>query len=121
MSDLNKEGIGALLRKLREIKGFSLREVERRSGVSNAYLSQIEGGKVKNPSPHHLFKLAKVYEIEYSELMKAAGYAVSLDSPKATKRSLRNAALASIDDLSDVEMRELEDFVKFLRSRRKRS
>lgn len=41
--------IGALLALARELKGMTLRELERSSGVSNALISQIETGKVKDP------------------------------------------------------------------------
>jgi len=33
----------------RELKGWSLRDLEAQAGVSNALLSQIETGKVKDP------------------------------------------------------------------------
>ena len=33
----------------REIKGWSLRDLEKASGVSNALISQIETGKVRDP------------------------------------------------------------------------
>lgn len=34
----------------RECKGWTLRDLEKASGVSNALISQIETGKVRNPS-----------------------------------------------------------------------
>ncbi|MHC4933777.1 MAG: helix-turn-helix domain-containing protein, partial [Planctomycetota bacterium] len=45
--------LGTLLADLRMAKGLSLREVEEATGkaVSNAYLSQLENGKIKKPSP----------------------------------------------------------------------
>lgn len=41
--------LASLLGLARELKGWSLRELESKSGVSNALLSQIETGKVKDP------------------------------------------------------------------------
>lgn len=41
--------LGELVSLARELKGWSLRELEKRSGVSNALLSQIETGKIKDP------------------------------------------------------------------------
>jgi transcriptional regulator with XRE-family HTH domain len=41
--------LGELIAIARECKGWTLRELERRAGVSNAVLSQIETGKVKDP------------------------------------------------------------------------
>jgi DNA-binding transcriptional regulator YiaG len=56
MLDETKPTIGPYLKSLREAKGLSLREVEAKTGVSNAFLSQIESGKVKRPSPVMLYK-----------------------------------------------------------------
>jgi transcriptional regulator with XRE-family HTH domain len=41
--------LGELVAIARECKGWTLRELEGRCGVSNALLSQIETGKVKDP------------------------------------------------------------------------
>jgi DNA-binding Xre family transcriptional regulator len=38
------------MRALREKKGITLRQVEQETGISNAYLSQLETGKITNPS-----------------------------------------------------------------------
>jgi transcriptional regulator with XRE-family HTH domain len=66
--------LGGTLKVLREDKRYSLRDVENLTGVSNAYISQMETGKVKNPSPHFLRKLSKIYGMSYIELMILAGY-----------------------------------------------
>lgn len=62
------------LRDLRRRKGFSIREVADRSGVSAAYISQIENGQRGTPSPEILQKLSEGLESSYAELMKMAGY-----------------------------------------------
>ena len=41
--------LGELIAVGRECKGWSLRELEKASGVSNALISQIETGKIKDP------------------------------------------------------------------------
>jgi transcriptional regulator with XRE-family HTH domain len=41
--------IGELFAVARECKGWTIRDLEKFSGVSNALISQIETGKVKNP------------------------------------------------------------------------
>ena len=38
------------LRRMRKLTGFSLRKVEEMTGLSNAYLSQLETGKINMPS-----------------------------------------------------------------------
>ena len=39
------EALGALLRAQRQSKGLSLRELATRTGISNAYLSELERGR----------------------------------------------------------------------------
>lgn len=41
--------LGELIAIGRECKGWTLRDLERESGVSNALISQIETGKIKDP------------------------------------------------------------------------
>jgi HTH-type transcriptional regulator, competence development regulator len=107
--------LGALLADLRTAKGLSLREVEEATGqaVSNAYLSQLENGRIQKPSPHVLHSLAGVYAVPYEALMEKAGYL--LRSEEGRQRS-RLAAFA-IDDLTAEEEEELLKYLAFLRSR----
>ena len=109
--------LGALLADLRTAKGFSLREVEEATGngVSNAYLSQLENGKIKKPSPNVLHSLAEVYAVPYEALMEKAGYL--LPSKNEGGRRKRLAAFA-IDDLTAEEEEELLKYLAFLRSRK---
>ena len=108
--------LGALLGDLRAAKGLSLREVEEATGkaVSNAYLSQLENGKIKKPSPNVLHSLSGVYAVPYEALMEKAGYL--LPSEDGSGRRRRLAAFA-IDDLTAEEEEELLKYLAFLRSR----
>ena len=58
------------LRKRRDELGLTLRDVELCSAgrISNAYLSQLETGKIKNPSLEAAMALASVYFVSL-ELM----------------------------------------------------
>src|SRR6266568_6381035 len=78
------KSLGAGLRTARELRKLSLREVEEATGVSNAYLSQLENDKIKKPSPHFLHKLAALYDIGYELLMECAGY-VKRKNPEGPK------------------------------------
>lgn len=62
------------LRDMRKLKGFTIRELSDRSGVSAAYISQLENGNRGIPSPEVLQKLSEGLNTPYFELMKAAGY-----------------------------------------------
>ena len=65
---------GQYLRSLRERQRMSMREVEKVSGVSNAYISQIETGEKPTPRPEILKKLAPAYKVTARELFMRAGY-----------------------------------------------
>ena len=110
--------LGGLLADLRVAKGLSLRQVEEATdrAVSNAYLSQLEKGKIRKPSPNLLHSLAAVYGVPYEALMEKAGYLLPTDG-KAGARRKRLAAFA-IDDLTAEEEEELLKYLAFLRSRK---
>ena len=108
---------GAGLRTAREMRKLSLRDVEEATGISNAYLSQLETGKIKKPSPHFLHKLAALYDIGYELLMEAAGYVLrkSTEGPK----TLAGAALFSQEKLTPEEEEKLAEYLAFLRRKQK--
>ena len=109
--------LGAVMADLRTAKGLSLRKVEEATdkAVSNAYLSQLENGKIRKPSPNVLHSLAEVYVVPYETLMEKAGYL--LPSEDGGGRRKRLAAFA-IDDLTAEEEEELLKYLAFLRSRK---
>jgi HTH-type transcriptional regulator, competence development regulator len=108
--------LGTLLADLRTAKGLSLREVEDATGkaVSNAYLSQLENGKIRKPSPHVLHSLAEVYVVPYEALMEKAGYLLPSQNVRGQRKRL---AAFAIDDLTAEEEEELLRYLAFLRSR----
>lgn len=74
--------LGTYLRDIRVNKRqLTLRVVEQlakesKTGadLSSGYLSMLERDEVKEPSPRVLFTLAKIYELDYIDLMKRAKY-----------------------------------------------
>src|SRR5690625_6952645 len=52
---------------------MSARELSRRSGVSQGYLSQLETGKNNNPTKEVLMKLAKGLNVEHEYLLYLTG------------------------------------------------
>lgn len=68
-----KKTIGSVLKEARESRRLSLREIEIKSGISNAYLSQLENDKIKKPSANTLYKLAGLFNIDFDDLMVIAG------------------------------------------------
>jgi len=110
--------LGGLLADLRTARGFTLRQVEEAAdnGVSNAYLSQLEKGKVRKPSPNVLHSLAEVYAVPYESLMEKAGYLLPSGGSEGGRRRRLNAF--RIDDLTAEEEEELLTYLAFLRSRK---
>lgn len=108
--------LGAVLADLRTAKGLSLRDVEEATGksVSNAYLSQLENGKIQKPSPNVLHSLSGVYAVPYEALMEKAGYLLPSEDGGGPRRRLTAFA---IDDLTAEEEEELLKYLAFLRSR----
>ena len=60
--------VGSVLRRARLHHQLSLREVERRIGRSNAYLSQVERGLIKQPDPIVLLELSELYGLNFRTL-----------------------------------------------------
>jgi transcriptional regulator with XRE-family HTH domain len=112
--------LGGYLAAVRSDRGLSLRQVEEMTGkeVSNAYLSQLENDKVKQPSPNILHALSATYDIDYIGLMERAGYLAPQQSSAPVKRHGRAATFAEIDLTIDEEA-ELLRFLKFMRSEKK--
>lgn len=111
--------LGDKLKQLRVIKGFTLRIVEERTGISNSYLNQIENGNVKNPSPHILHKLATFYNVPYAILLELAGYAVP--GSKKKKRKTAGVAYSLMQDLTPEEEDEVLTFMRFVKQKRKKA
>jgi HTH-type transcriptional regulator, competence development regulator len=111
---MHVQNLGKTITAARERKGLTLRDVERETGVSNAYLSQLENAKIKAPSPNVLHKLAELYEVPYTALMAAAGYPV--ESAAIPSEAVRLAA--RLGPTSSDEEDALADYLEFIRRRK---
>lgn len=135
----DKKEIGRYLAQLRKSRGLSARQLAKQSGVSQAYISQIERGVYNNPQPDILEKLAKALNVSQMELLIQAGIvrenkeletAIESNINKLVKR--KNKALKtekklkgikeSIEEIRDIiedtsthrEKRDLLDRLRFL-------
>jgi len=95
---------------------ISLRSVESLTGISNAYLSQLETAKIKTPAPQNLYKLAEVYGVPYILLMELAGYPITEPDGDGTRGSSQFAA--RIGAVTDDEEAQLIEYLDFIRSRK---
>jgi len=62
------DGVGKVFAGVRASKGLTLRAVEANTGISNAYLSQIETGKIKDPSFDTVRTLCQFYGLDMKDL-----------------------------------------------------
>ena len=109
--------LGDFLRRGREGKGISLRKVEELTGISNAYLSQLEGAKIQKPSPLDLHKLCELYDLSYTLAMEHAGYPLPEGVEPA---SSQQRLLAHLGSTTPDEEDALVDYAQFLRSKRRK-
>jgi transcriptional regulator with XRE-family HTH domain len=106
------ESLGEVLKRKREELGLSLREVEQRTGVSNAYLSQVENRKITQPSPTILRKLSDAYVLSFDRLMLLAGHPITGgngQSPVFFRTS------RGLEEVTKAEEEKLLDYLRFLR------
>lgn len=118
------EKLAKQLKELRNLRGYSLRDVENKTKISNAYISQLERDEEKKPSPHILHKLAEMYEVPYELLMDAAGYITdstnvspgsNTKNQSSGKLSALGAALMSEKFTSEEEIM-ISAFIQAIRS-----
>ena len=108
--------LGAHLAAVRKDRGYSLRQVEKltKQAVSNAYLSQVESGKIQQPSPNILHALSAAYKISYEQLMEMAGY-IGSGKRRASGATSKPSTLTELN-LTPEEEKELLEYLQFRRS-----
>lgn len=120
MDEKPQARLGALLRQGREIHRLSVRAAATRAQISGTYLSQLEAGSIREPSPHILHNLAKVYGVSYADLMRTAGYVVPENGRRADHAlaaSPFDIALRTSAPLTDDEREALAEYLAWYRSR----
>ncbi|MEK3975552.1 helix-turn-helix domain-containing protein [Psychrobacillus sp. FSL K6-1267] len=65
---------GEVIKKARNVRGLTLRELAEKAGISHPYLSQLENSKNNNPSPQIVFNLSKILEIPLEEIMTVSDF-----------------------------------------------
>lgn len=119
----SNESLGTYLKRARLAMPLSLRAVEARTeGVTNGYLSQIEGNQIKQPSPNVLYQLAQLYGLDYRDLLVRAQIRV----PNATADAEQSEAAAqlaglplrALADLTPDERVQVTEYIAWLKTRR---
>ena len=112
----SKETLGSVLRQSRDLKKLALRTVEEMTGISNAYLSQLENDKIKKPSADILHKLATAYKVDFNYLLHIAGLVEKSSSVNVSFGKF----VFSKDNLTKEEEAELIHYLQFIRQKKKK-
>jgi transcriptional regulator with XRE-family HTH domain len=112
--------LGETLKKSRKSIGFTLVQVEEALNISNAYLSQLENDKIKNPSANILYKLSNLYRIRLKSLLAAAGIISRVDIQKEKKsESFAKKVAFSAEEMTKEEKELVLDYLEYIKSKRK--
>lgn len=110
MNPTQAKRLGALLRKRREDKGWSTRQLAELSGVQFSSIIRLELGEFVFPAPDKLARLAKALDLELATVLKMADYD-ELNQPPSLKVYLRTKHRLSSKQLSAVT-RDVEAVLK---------
>jgi len=116
MMQQKQETLGTVLRLARESKTYTLRYVEAKTGISNAYLSQLENDKIKKPAADTLYKLSEIYHVDFNYLLQKAGL---VEKNKNSNHSV-GRFIFSKDNLTSAEEEELILYLQYIRNKKKR-
>lgn len=111
--------LGSFLASARTKLGMTLRAVEKETGISNAYLSQLEHAKIRTPAPPNLFKLAELYRVPYELLMELAGYPLPKKARSTQESLVQDAFAARVGGVTKEEEEALIEYLQFIRSRKR--
>ncbi|MGA3601162.1 helix-turn-helix domain-containing protein [Lysinibacillus agricola] len=100
--------LGGFIKELRKSKGYTLRDVEENTGISNTYISNLENGIKDSPSMETLFKLSKLYvkdrPLVFLEMLEYANLA-----SKSDILAMKGVLIGDITD-NRVKRGEVEQF-----------
>jgi transcriptional regulator with XRE-family HTH domain len=97
--------LGKILRRARLHRAYSLRDVERRVGVPNAHLSQIERGLIRKPDPAVVWRLADLFDLDYGLLVAWSGYGPP-ELPD-DKGAYLSAVVRLLGEMDDQQLRDV--------------
>lgn len=112
--------LGITLKDARKNVGLTLRQVEDMTEISNAYLSQLENDKIKNPSVNILSKLSSLYKVSLKTLLSNAKL---IDKKEAQQEEINLSFAQKIafraEDLTEEERNDVLKYLEFIKSRKK--
>lgn len=102
MTQRQAQHLGRLVQKARQAKGLSLRDIEDQTGISFAWISQVEHGTYQQPAPERLARLAELLGIDPERIDRLSRGQVSAALP-TMRTYLRTKYDMTADDIARVE------------------
>ena len=108
--------LGQTIRDAREARGLSLRALQEVTGVPNAHLSQLETGKIEQPSMALLYAISQALDLDFAALARLAGH---LEPALSNRQGVSGVAFRGSDNLTPEEADEVLRFIELLKKRQK--
>lgn len=109
---MNDKPLGEYIKEVRTLRALTLHEVEEFTGISNAYLSQLESGKIKKPGTRFLYLISQAIDCDLWVLFKLAGFIP--DIPKSKVNKVFPVYFET--DVTTEEQMILKRFLKYIRN-----
>ncbi|KHD35175.1 hypothetical protein NL50_14875 [Clostridium acetobutylicum] len=114
--------IGDNIKKIREKKGISKQELADNAGYSFAYISMLENNKRPNPSIKTIDKIAKALRVSVEEVMNTTNEK-SIDT---IDKNINDSGINTIaahyehEEFTEDDKEDIDNFIKYILSKRKR-
>ncbi|MGE4170663.1 MAG: helix-turn-helix domain-containing protein [Candidatus Margulisiibacteriota bacterium] len=102
----------AFIKTLRKQKGITIREICVALDISQSTLQRLEDGRLTDPHPNTLKKLAGVLNTDYAHLMRLCGYLDAAESPKVGVQQVPFVPWAMLPGLHHLSTDELAHLSK---------
>ena len=113
---MTARSLAGTLREARQGMGLSLRDVERRTGIRNSHLSQLETGTIARPEMSLLWDLSVLYDLDFGALLGLAGYGEPA-MRSAEGRQRMTVALRVLGELSPADQEDALNYMAELKRR----
>lgn len=100
MESASDDGLGANLRRVRELRGYTQDALAVVAGVTRGYVASIEGGRITNPGAYTLYALAGALGVTVEALLGRPALALE---PSVSRRP--GAAYTLVDAQHELERR----------------
>lgn len=84
-SRLDLQKLGQQIRFLRQGRNWSLSNLAQASGVSKAYISDVENGTAGKPNIQYVFAIARALDVTMDELLEGAAPVTSRKPPRSQR------------------------------------